>query len=398
MIPYILTALGGYLIGSSVKQYASGGQVQLLAPNGKPSNLTPEQYKLVRTPEFKAWFGDWENDPENASKVVDENGEPLAVYRGNLFSQEELGYRFELGKNFLKKEKANQFGFFFTNKMDIAKKYMLVDHFDEIQGGSITSVFLSCNNLIDLRKLGLKTGQENLIKGLKDLGISFVGYEDLINKILNFNPEQYKGWGYYVFDYFDVFPDLRNLFIDNNINGILFLENSRSSFFYYDVFVIFQSNQIKLADGSNTTFDGSNPDIRYEEGGIVLEYLIHWTNRDGLEGIFKDKFLNEETSLTDSLKLPFDKENNMPFGIKLKNVPRKLLVKKGDTLLEKKHEYRTKRKLKIDEYFDGFVVRNNTNKNRLEKYLENSFAFWDNDILRKYFREHNNDYQIKIKN
>jgi hypothetical protein len=33
----------------------------LLAPNGKPSNLTPEQYKLVRTPEFKAWFGDWEN-------------------------------------------------------------------------------------------------------------------------------------------------------------------------------------------------------------------------------------------------------------------------------------------------------------------------------------------------
>jgi hypothetical protein len=54
MIPYILTALDGYLIGSSVKQYADGGQVRLLAPNGKPSNLTPEQYRLVRTPEFKA--------------------------------------------------------------------------------------------------------------------------------------------------------------------------------------------------------------------------------------------------------------------------------------------------------------------------------------------------------
>jgi hypothetical protein len=37
MIPYLLTALGSYLIGSSVKQYADGGQVQLLAPNGKPS-------------------------------------------------------------------------------------------------------------------------------------------------------------------------------------------------------------------------------------------------------------------------------------------------------------------------------------------------------------------------
>ena len=57
----------------------------LLAPNGKPSNLTPEQYKLVRTPEFKAWFGDWENDPSNASKVVDENGEPLVCYHGTTF-------------------------------------------------------------------------------------------------------------------------------------------------------------------------------------------------------------------------------------------------------------------------------------------------------------------------
>jgi hypothetical protein len=57
-------------------RYGKGG---LLAPNGKPSNLTHEQWHLVRTPEFKSWFGDWENDPKNASKVVDENGEPLVV-------------------------------------------------------------------------------------------------------------------------------------------------------------------------------------------------------------------------------------------------------------------------------------------------------------------------------
>lgn len=54
-----------------------------LAPNGKPSNLTPAQYNQVRTPEFKKWFGDWENDPKNASKVLDENGEPLVVYHGS---------------------------------------------------------------------------------------------------------------------------------------------------------------------------------------------------------------------------------------------------------------------------------------------------------------------------
>ena len=44
---------------------------KLLAPNGKQSKLTPEEYKLVRTPAFKKWFGDWENDPANASKVND---------------------------------------------------------------------------------------------------------------------------------------------------------------------------------------------------------------------------------------------------------------------------------------------------------------------------------------
>lgn len=31
-----------------------------LAPNGQPSNLNERQWQQVRTPEFRAWFGDWE--------------------------------------------------------------------------------------------------------------------------------------------------------------------------------------------------------------------------------------------------------------------------------------------------------------------------------------------------
>ena len=54
----------------------------LVAPNGNPSRLNGRLWGVVRTPAFKAWFGDWENDPYNASKVVDENGEPL--YIGHL--------------------------------------------------------------------------------------------------------------------------------------------------------------------------------------------------------------------------------------------------------------------------------------------------------------------------
>ncbi len=57
---------------------------QPIAPNGKPSRLSVDEWLTVRTKAFKAWFGDWENAPANASKVVDENGEPLVVYHGSL--------------------------------------------------------------------------------------------------------------------------------------------------------------------------------------------------------------------------------------------------------------------------------------------------------------------------
>jgi hypothetical protein len=33
--------------------------------------------------------------------------------------------------------------------------------------------------------------------------------------------------------------------------------------------IAFEPTQIKLADGSNTTFDGNNPDIRYAKGGVL---------------------------------------------------------------------------------------------------------------------------------
>ena len=69
-------------INDYVQKQSASDNSKLLAPNGKPSNLTKSQWQEVRTPAFKKWFGDWENDPANASKIVDENGEPLVVYHG----------------------------------------------------------------------------------------------------------------------------------------------------------------------------------------------------------------------------------------------------------------------------------------------------------------------------
>ena len=45
----------------------------MLAPNGKPTKLTEEQWLSVRTPNFKRWFGDWETLAEYEFL----NGEPI---------------------------------------------------------------------------------------------------------------------------------------------------------------------------------------------------------------------------------------------------------------------------------------------------------------------------------
>ena len=89
-----------------------------LAPNGKPSNLTAEQYDLVRTKAFKQWFGDWENDSANASKVIDEETkEPLVVYHGSEYLFNEFKDIYE-----------NERGFFFSNKYNIALKFSEGNH------------------------------------------------------------------------------------------------------------------------------------------------------------------------------------------------------------------------------------------------------------------------------
>jgi len=337
MIPILLVG-AAYLIGKTIKEesFKEGGEVPLLAPNGKPSKLTPEQWQLVRTLAFKKWFGDWENDAENASKVVDENGEPLVVYRGNLVNQEQLGYTFNLGENFLKKQSGNTFGFFFTNKIDIAKKYMLVDHFDEIRGGSLTEVFIKSNKILDLKDFDLKISQNIFVEGLIQKGIIFDN--ELEKRILDFDSDTYEYWGNNVFDYFDVFPELRNLFIKNGFTSVVFYEMSRN-YSKYQVYVAFNSNQIKLADGTNITFDGSNPDIRYEEGGDVEverfendgrlgEYYVPKILQDALNSnpkIVMSTF-NDDTNAI-QLKIPV----NLPKGVEPTNaysVTKKDLSKK----------------------------------------------------------------------
>ena len=82
------------------------------APNGKPTNLSERQWLQVRTPSFLKWFGDWINDPENASKILDENGEPKVV-RFSLMNQLDTddnvsyGYLFAIEGKYINSSREN---------------------------------------------------------------------------------------------------------------------------------------------------------------------------------------------------------------------------------------------------------------------------------------------------
>ncbi len=57
----------------------------LVCPDGPISNLGKQSelwWKIARTESFKKFFGDWEKDPESSSKIIDQNGEPLVLFRG----------------------------------------------------------------------------------------------------------------------------------------------------------------------------------------------------------------------------------------------------------------------------------------------------------------------------
>lgn len=212
----------------NVEVMEDGGEV-LLAPNGKPSNLNAEQYKLVRSPEFKSWFGYWETDPENASKVVDDNGEPLVVYHGtnsefNVFKEKLSAYYFAVDEKYAE---------------------FIIDYKGRTSSARVIPLFL---NIRTLSKVDWEIENKNVDRYLN----SWEYLRDMPNGL--------KGLDAIDDDYY--FDKLKK----ENINTM--------------VYVVFDNKNIKLADGTNTTFDSSNPDIRFESGGSTNEATIQCSNCD----------------------------------------------------------------------------------------------------------------------
>ena len=147
----------------------------LKAPNGQPTNLTERQWVLVRTPSFKAWFGDWEKDPANASKVIDSNGEPLVVWHGLKIKDAEPlvdgnDVRFVPKFKVFKTKKEIERGAYFAAEKGRAEPYS--------EAGFTASFFLNIRNpLITERTLSKKPkGSDGAYRDQVGLGKEWVAF------------------------------------------------------------------------------------------------------------------------------------------------------------------------------------------------------------------------------
>ena len=301
---------------------------ELLAPNGKPSNLTAEQYKLVRSSAFKKWFGDWENDPANASKVVDENGEPLVVYRG-MPKKRRFGNIFNYNVNlFIENRKKNKFAFYFSRTKEEAEIYGFQSAEYNDDDYIVKEYFLKINNLFlavkkdsvaSKSKININSSRPNRFNLYdkpipeidKELGKGYLTFKELFDlakpnkkdfELLNteytdnedakkeYEEEQERVsakpiyWHFIDISKNDKKQDFwRNYLKDiKKYDGLMFYEDTHALTFtgrgknekailqFLDnpnTICVFEPNQIKLADGTNTIFDSGNADIRFAKGG-----------------------------------------------------------------------------------------------------------------------------------
>lgn len=221
---------------------AKANGTYMTAPNGEKTKLDAEQWATVRTTNFKNWFGDWENDPENASKVVDENGEPMVVYHGTT-NDETIKVWNEKAKTYdtshepftLFKRAVDGLpnsGMFFNSSENNAYEY----------GYNHYAVYLNAKNPLVIDCKG------NLYNSIKHEGKTMDTY------------------------------DWANWAEENGFDGVIF-KNIKDGVDYSsmqnttDDYVVFYSNQIKSAESNNGDFSADNNDIRFSLRNLDQEYL-----------------------------------------------------------------------------------------------------------------------------
>lgn len=221
---------------------AKANGIYMTAPNGEKTKLNAEQWATVRTTNFKNWFGDWENDPDNASKVVDENGEPMVVWHGrsaefNTFEKKE-GVRFIMGLE----DKVKAEGFFFSPDKGLAEEF--ASNSSRHRGGkaNVVPCFLNIRRPMDL------TG-EDYDRIYEDV----TGWEYMVGM-----DTQDNLWG--IMDEEGMADKIK----EKGYDGAIFVEEVDDSYEPTKIsYCALDSNQIKSAENNNGDFSADNNDIRF---------------------------------------------------------------------------------------------------------------------------------------
>ena len=214
---------------------AKANGTYMTAPNGEKTKLNAEQWVTVRTANFKKWFGDWENDPVNASKVVDENGEPMVMYHYTDENFTIFGKDKEVGKNTFGNASNASYaatttiGHWFTSNKN-QPEYM----------GKPMECFLNIVEPFDGYNL----------EGLADYLNNYISDEDF-----NSYEEDYEN----VAPIIDAGNNFREEKINDGYDGVVIDDEEFGGTSY----VTFNANQIKSADNNNGDFSAGNDDIRF---------------------------------------------------------------------------------------------------------------------------------------
>ena len=159
-----------YLNDEVIKMTVKDGLILRLPPSGAYRESQEEQ---VESAYFKEWFGDWQHDPEKASKVVDADGRPLVVEHGTHASFTEFDIS-RLGQN---SGDAGLYGagFYFGTKAPgwleapvTMKVYLDMKHPFEIDAGIQRNIYDYLKEHFDqpaLRKLVLTENGKELTLG-----------------------------------------------------------------------------------------------------------------------------------------------------------------------------------------------------------------------------------------
>ena len=221
---------------------AKANGTYMTAPNGEKTKLNAEQWVTVRTTNFKKWFGDWENDPENASKVVDENGEPMVVWHGrsaefNTFAKKE-GVRFIMGLE----DKVKAEGFFFSPKKGLAEEFASNSFRHRGGKANVIPCFLNIRKPMDLTR-------EDYDRIYEDV----TGWDYIVGM-----DTQDNLWG--IMDEEGMADKIK----EKGYDGVIFVEEVDDSYEPTKIsYCALDANQIKSAENNNGDFSADNNDIRF---------------------------------------------------------------------------------------------------------------------------------------